>query len=74
MVFQILKATCSSRIVAADSSADKLETARKLGPDVVVNSGSKSAEEEIRDLVGGRASLWRLIWVRRSRRSIWRAR
>ncbi|GAM07134.1 NAD(P)-dependent alcohol dehydrogenase [Novosphingobium sp. MBES04] len=54
MALQILKATCSSRIVAADISADKLETARKLGADVVVNSGSKSAEEEIRDLVGGR--------------------
>lgn len=54
MALQILRATCSSKVIAADIAPDKLAQGKAFGADHLVNSSDKAAIEEVRDLAGPR--------------------
>ncbi len=51
---QILKAISPATVIVADIAPDKLELAKDVGADYVVNSGNASAVEEIMAVTGGR--------------------
>jgi propanol-preferring alcohol dehydrogenase len=66
MGIQLLKATTGARVVAIDTDERKLETARKLGADIVVRSDSNAAAtiqkqvggaDVVLDMVGSEATL-----------------
>ena len=52
MAIQLLKATTSARVIAVDTDERKLETARKLGADIVLRSDVSTAGA-IRQATGG---------------------
>jgi propanol-preferring alcohol dehydrogenase len=53
MAVQILRSVSPARVIAVDTSADKLRVARELGADHAVEPG-EGAADEIRELTGGR--------------------
>lgn len=55
MAVQILGALTSARLIAVDTSADKLALARELGADDTVEPG-ETAAAEIREMTGGRGA------------------
>jgi propanol-preferring alcohol dehydrogenase len=55
MAVQILRALSPARVIAVDSSAEKLSLAREVGADETVQSGEDAAER-IRELTGGRGA------------------
>lgn len=54
MAVQILRALTPAKLIAGDIDPSKLAHAKELGADHVLNTGDKTAREEIRDLVGER--------------------
>ena len=66
MGIQLLKATTGARVIAVDTDAHKLETARAMGADMVLRSDDKTADaihkatggaELVLDMVGADATL-----------------
>jgi alcohol dehydrogenase, propanol-preferring len=55
MAVQILRALSPARVIAVDTSAEKLALAREVGADETVESG-EGASERIRELTGGRGA------------------
>ncbi len=51
-VLQVLKATANVRIIVVDLSDNRLEMARALGADVIVNAGKEDALEKVIELTG----------------------
>lgn len=54
MALQILRALTPATIIAGDIDVSRLEHARELGATYTVNTGEKTAAEEIRDITGPR--------------------
>jgi threonine dehydrogenase-like Zn-dependent dehydrogenase len=52
-----LAAAMGARVIAVDLSPERLELARKMGADEVINSGEVNAVEAVRDLTGKGADL-----------------
>lgn len=55
MAVQILQVLSAARVIAVDTSAEKLRLAREIGADETVEAGDAAAGE-IRDLTGGRGA------------------
>jgi len=51
-VLQVLKATATVRIIVVDLSDNRLDMARALGADVIVNAGKEDALEKVIELTG----------------------
>jgi len=51
-ILQVLKATAKVRIIVVDLSDNRLDMARALGADVIVNAGKEDALEKVIELTG----------------------
>jgi len=54
LAIQILKASCSGKIIALDTDPSRRETAKKFGADEVLDPSQNGLEKKIKDLTGGR--------------------